>query len=103
MAIRQAVINIMGICSNYISSNKTYLEFVKNELKDAESTPDDENKIEKIKRKQQIDEFKKMKSNIEKNIKYYEKAKKLIHEDREKAEKQINKNKQNKNKFIKTK
>lgn len=98
----KSVYSIMSICSEYISSSKDYLELVKNELKDSESASDNGDKIEKVKIKQQINELKKIKNNIEKNIKYYEKARKLIHEDREKAEKQINK-KQNKKKFIKTK
>lgn len=73
--------DITSICNEYISSNKNCLEIIKETIKFLEEPMDNNDKISKIETKQKIDEFKKVKKNIEKNIKYYEKAEKIINED----------------------
>lgn len=77
--------NIISICNDQISSNNNHLEIVKETLKFLEESNDNNDKISKLETKQKIDEFKKVKKNIEKNIKYYEKARKIINEDCQKA------------------
>lgn len=81
------VSEIISICNKNISSNKNQLEIVKETIKYLEDSVDNNDKISKIETKQNIDEFKKVKKNIEKNIKYYEKAQKIINEDCEKIKK----------------
>lgn len=99
----KTISDIISICNEHISSNNNYLEIVKETIKFLEEPMDNNDKISKLETKQKIDEFKKVKKNIEKNIKYYEKARKIINEDCEKAKIKTKKESKKWEKIIKSK
>lgn len=83
----KAVINIIGICNEYIQNSKLIIENITKLLNEIEcSLKNETEKISIIELKQSSKELPKIKRNMEKNIKYYEKTIQIIKDERVKAE-----------------
>lgn len=82
-----AIDDALTICEKIINTNQNYLQIVNETLEYLQETEKDESNIDSVERNQKINEYKKVKKNIEKNLKYYNKTVKFIKEKCEKAEK----------------